>query len=178
LFRMVPGLMGESRGDRHQKVKTKLAQVPKQSEFTYSAHFCSVKPRVNPTCLGLTLTSKYLSRANLPKTLTCVAAGHVSSNSPPLRHQVEARKELPKQVPAPTRTHLATPAGILFNELTHSPASVTEPVLRMVELAGTPLPPISRNFEPTERLALHTFTRASSTDSTRSTHLTLTQRRR
>ena len=42
-------------------------------------------------------------------------------------------KELPAHVPAPTRAHLATPAGILFNELVHSPHAVSEPVLRLVE---------------------------------------------
>ena len=53
----------------------------------------------------------------------------------PGQWQLERSKELPKCVPAPSRAHLATPAGILFNELTKSPAAVTESVLRMVELA-------------------------------------------
>ena len=44
-------------------------------------------------------------------------------------------KRLPELVPAREREHLATPSGILFNELVRSPAGVTGPLLRLIELA-------------------------------------------
>lgn len=44
-------------------------------------------------------------------------------------------KTLPESVPAPEREHLATPSGILFNELVRSPAGLTVPLLRLIELA-------------------------------------------
>jgi len=49
--------------------------------------------------------------------------------------QAEPHKRLPRQIPGPDRAHLATPAGVLFNELVMSPHAVTEPVLKLVVLA-------------------------------------------
>jgi hypothetical protein len=49
--------------------------------------------------------------------------------------QSEALKQPPQQIPAPTRAHLATPAGILFNELTRSPAAVGDSILALTGLA-------------------------------------------
>jgi hypothetical protein len=49
--------------------------------------------------------------------------------------QAEPHKRLPRQIPGPDRAHLATPAGMLFNELVMSPHAVTEPVLKLVVLA-------------------------------------------
>ncbi len=40
----------------------------------------------------------------------------------PGRWQPNTPKEMPEHIPAPSRAHLATPAGLLFQELTHSPA--------------------------------------------------------
>ena len=44
-------------------------------------------------------------------------------------------KTAPQRIPAPNRAHLATPAGILFNELTRSPTAVSESVLALTGLA-------------------------------------------
>ena len=49
--------------------------------------------------------------------------------------QAEPHKRLPRQIPGPDRAHLATPAGMLFNELVMSPHAVTEPVIKLVVLA-------------------------------------------
>lgn len=49
--------------------------------------------------------------------------------------QPDARKTPPAKIPAPTRAHLATPSGVLFNELTRSPTAVSESVLSLVGLA-------------------------------------------
>ena len=49
--------------------------------------------------------------------------------------QPEAVKSPPQRIPAPTRAHLATSAGILFNELTRSPTAVSESILALTDLA-------------------------------------------
>ena len=49
--------------------------------------------------------------------------------------QAEAHKQPPQQIPAPSRAHLATPAGILINELTRSPAAVGDSILSLTGLA-------------------------------------------
>ena len=49
--------------------------------------------------------------------------------------QAEPVKTQPQRIPAPTRDHLATPAGILFNELTRSPTAVSESILALTTLA-------------------------------------------
>ena len=49
--------------------------------------------------------------------------------------QADAPKPLPKLIPAPDRTHLATRAGILFNELTHSPSASVSAVTAILDNA-------------------------------------------
>ena len=49
--------------------------------------------------------------------------------------QSEMVKTAPQHIPAPTRAHLATPSGILFNELTRSPTAVSESILALTGLA-------------------------------------------
>ena len=44
-------------------------------------------------------------------------------------------KTAPQRIPAPNRAHLATPAGILFNELTRSPTAICESILALTGLA-------------------------------------------
>lgn len=52
----------------------------------------------------------------------------------PSQWQREAEKVLPSVVPAPDRSHLATPVGLLFNELQHSPQGVITPVFSLLDL--------------------------------------------
>ncbi len=49
--------------------------------------------------------------------------------------QEDRPKVEPTTVPAPDRQHLATPCGLLFNELLHSPIGVLEPIQALLELA-------------------------------------------
>ena len=43
-------------------------------------------------------------------------------------------KEIPSMVPAPTRAHLATPCGLLFNELVKSPQNVLLAFEKLLDL--------------------------------------------
>jgi len=52
----------------------------------------------------------------------------------PGQWQAEFSKQVPSMVPAPTRAHLATPCGLLFNELCKSPTNIVASVEKMLEL--------------------------------------------
>lgn len=42
--------------------------------------------------------------------------------------------QVPTEIPPSTRSHLATPCGLLFNELVQSPANVVDSLMKMLEL--------------------------------------------
>lgn len=44
--------------------------------------------------------------------------------------------QVPTEVPAPNRAHLATPCGLLFNELVKSPANILASLHKMLELVS------------------------------------------
>ena len=53
----------------------------------------------------------------------------------PAAYQAAAPRSLPELIPAPDRTHLATPAGTLFCEMTHAPAPLLATVLSLLDHA-------------------------------------------
>lgn len=53
----------------------------------------------------------------------------------PALWQAEKEKKEPKSVPADNRDHLATPCGLLFNELVHSPVGMIKPIQALLDIA-------------------------------------------
>lgn len=52
----------------------------------------------------------------------------------PGQWQAELIKPVPSSIPGPNRSHLATPCGLLFNELVKSPYNIVASIEKMLEL--------------------------------------------